>query len=172
MAFNQPIQTSYARYHERGIVGLIARPGVPFWFDVGKVQSGETLVPGQAVLRNAAGDWEAVEEATSYFATHIIAYEQTDLNVPTLTGGNNQTSDIVYTEGQVVKALMSGVITLLSSASLDFDEDTQWSASGYIGSGGTARALSRIQIRSLSDVSSGQIFQAFVQPKVSGTAPP
>ena len=171
---NLPVQGTFNRYQDVGVIGTIARPNIPFASDVKTVAIGEgTLIPGQAVFSLDGLTWTAVDNGTVDLATHILGFELTDLNEELVTSVDNQASKVDFPEESRAKGYFLGSIFVLAGATITTGTDLGYQVatekwvpqSTFAVSGGDYRLL----VRALTNAVDDQIMQVYVAPHIAST---
>lgn len=130
------IQSNYPLNQERGQIGALSRPTMPFRADRVRIAAaGAGLRPGDAYKLDANGDAVKLSNlADSVNAEGIIGFEYGTVN-QTLAGGTNNVQGIEYAEGDMVKVFNEGSVyviggeALIKGVEIGFDPaDHTWKA--------------------------------------------
>jgi hypothetical protein len=169
MAFpNTPIQSVYNRYHERGMVGSISRvQNNNFYFD--RATAAVDMAPGDGVYLDTTvasstfGEWLLPADDTSANAnlvTHIVSFEQGDLNTDITPAIGNTTSEIIYRAGTpIVKAFAEGALYVIAGEDVVRGQALQFNVTTKSYGAVQDASTAKVSIIALSDASQGGLLE-------------
>lgn len=127
---NTPIQRDYNRYFRAGMPGMLAAIENNNYFYETATASVE-LLPSDGVYLDVNGEWaKPANDGEANLVTHIMSFEQNDINTPLASPTTNQTSQVIIPAGTpLTKAIAQGAIYVLAGESILRGQGLQYNVS-------------------------------------------
>ena len=163
---NPAIQSQYNRYQSRGLVGQLARPeNNTYYYDV--ATAGVELKPGYGVYLDTVGgsptvgNWILPADDTAPNAnlvTHVVSFEQTNLNTPLAAVVGNANSEVVFpADTPAVKALANGAIYVTAGEDVLRGQALQFNVTTFTYGLISDATTAKVAFIALADAPTGEI---------------